>query len=333
MTIGIGRRELLIAFGGVAIAWPLAARAQQGAMPVIGVLSGQSPEISEPQMAAFRQGIHETGFAEGRDVTIDSRWAQNSNDRLPALAAELVQRRVAVIAAIAFGSTPAALAAKAATSDIPIVFAVGTDPIKTGIVSSLNRPSGNVTGATFFANELAAKRLGLLHELLPQATLIGVLMNQNFPDAADQLKEIQDAAKALGLKTYVVNASTEHEIDGGFAALVHQRADALFVGADPFLSSRQDQIVELARRNGVPAIYDLRQATAAGGLISYAASSLDTQRLAGVYAGRILKGEKTTDLPVLQPTKFELVINLKTAKALGLTVPPSLLALADEVIE
>jgi putative ABC transport system substrate-binding protein len=302
-------------------------------LPVIGVLSGQSPEISDSQMAAFRRGVYETGFVEGRDVTIDSRWARNNNDRLPALAAELVQRRVAVIAAIAFGSTPAALAAKAATSDIPIVFAVGTDPVKTGIVSSLNRPSGNVTGATFFANELAAKRLGLLHELLPQATLIAVLMNQDFPDAADQLKDIQDAARALGLKTLVVNASTEHEIDDGFAALVRQRADALFVGADPFLSSRQDQIVELARRNAVPAIYDLRQATASGGLISYAASSLDTQRLAGVYAGRILKGEKTVDLPVLQPTKFELVINLKTAKALALTVPPSLLALADEVIE
>jgi putative tryptophan/tyrosine transport system substrate-binding protein len=333
MAIGIGRRQFISALGGATVAWPRAARAQQGSMPVIGVLSGQSPEISESQIAAFRQGVQETGFVEGRDVTIDSRWARNNNDRLPALAAELVQLRVSVIAAIAFGSTPAALAAKAATSGIPIVFAVGTDPIKTGIVSSLNRPSGNVTGATFFANELAAKRLGLLHELLPQATMIAVLMNQNFTDAADQLKDIQDAARALGLKTYVVSASTEHEIDGGFAAVVRQRADALFVGADPFLSSRQDQIVELARRNAVPAIYDLRQATAAGGLISYAASSLDTQRLAGVYAGRILKGEKTTDLPVLQPTKFELVINLKTAKALGLTVPPSLLALADEVIE
>jgi putative ABC transport system substrate-binding protein len=332
MAIGIGRRKFISALGGAA-AWPLTARAQQQALPVIGVLSGQSPEISESQMSAFRQGVHEAGFVEGRDVTIDSRWARNNNDRLPALAAELVQRRVAVIAAIAFGSTPAALAAKAATSDIPIVFAVGTDPIKTGIVSSLNRPSGNITGATFFANELAAKRIGLLHQLLPQAILIAVLMNQDFPDAADQLKDIQDAARALGLRTFVVNASTEHEIDGGFAALVRQRADALFVSADPFLSSRQDQIVELARRNAVPAIYDLRQATAAGGLISYAASSLDTQRLAGVYAGRILKGEKTVDLPVLQPTKFELVINLKTAKALGLTVPPSLLALADEVIE
>jgi putative ABC transport system substrate-binding protein len=213
------------------------------------------------------------------------------------------------------------------------VFAVGIDPVKTGIVASLNRPGGNVTGATFFASELGAKRLGLLHELLPQATVIAVLLNPNFQDAVDDLRQLQEAARTLGLQIYVFNASTESEIDAGFATLVRQRADALFVGADPFLSSRQHRIIALAARHAVPAIYDLRAATLAGGLISYATSNLEAQQWAGVYAGRILKGEKPADLPVLRPTKFNLVINLKTAKALGLTVPPSLLVLADEVVE
>jgi putative tryptophan/tyrosine transport system substrate-binding protein len=327
------RPQFVALVSGAVLVWPVLADAQQTAMPLIGLLSGQSSEISGPPVTSFRQGLSEVGFDEGRNVTIESRWAENNESRLPLLAADLVQHRVDLIAAIAFGSTPAALAAKTTTKTIPIVFAVGTDPIKTGLVDSLNRPGGNLTGATFFANELGAKRLGLLHEVLPKASLIAVLMNPRFPDAADQLGEVQEAARKLGLRISVVNASTAAEIDAGFDAIARQGAEALFVSADPFLSSRQDRVIELAARHGVPAIYDLRQAATAGGLMSYAASSLDTHRLAGVYAGRILKGEKPAELPVLLPTKFELVINLKTAKTLGLTIPPSLLATADEVIE
>jgi putative ABC transport system substrate-binding protein len=327
------RRRAFIGLIGGAAAWPLVVRAQQPAMPVIGLLSGQLPDMSAREVAAFRQGLSEAGFVEDRNVAIESRWADNHYDRLPVLAADLAQRRVTLIAAIAHGGTPAALAAKAATTTIPIVFAVGIDPVKTGIVASLNRPGANVTGATFFASELGAKRLGLLHELLPQATVIALLLNPNFQDAADDLRQLQETALTLGLQIHVFNASTESEIDAGFAALVRQRADALFVGADPFLSSRQHRIIALAARHAVPAIYDLRAATLAGGLISYATSNLEAQQRAGVYAGRILRGEKPADLPVLRPTKFELVINLKTARTLGLTVPPSLLATADEVIE
>jgi putative ABC transport system substrate-binding protein len=327
------RREFITLLGGAVVALPRVAYAQQPTMPVIGLLSGQLAGVSAPQVAAFRQGLSEAGFVEGRNVAFESRWADNQYDRLPVLAADLVQRRVALIAAIAFGSTPAALAAKSATTTIPIVFAVGTDPVKTGIVASLNQPGGNVTGATFFANELGAKRLGLLHELLPRATVIAVLLNPNFPDAPEQLRNVQEAARTLGIQIHVLNASTESEIDAGFVALARQRADALFVAADPFLSSRRDRIIALAARHGLPAIYDLGGAAAAGGLISYAADSFDAHRRAGVYAVRILKGEKPADLPVLQPTKFQLVINLRTAKALGLEVPDRLLALADEVIE
>ena len=328
----IGRRQFITLLGGAAAAWPRVVRAQQ-VVPVIGLLSGQLAGVSAPQVTAFRQGLSEAGFVEGRNVAFESRWADNHYDRLPVLAADLAQRRVALIAAIAFGSTPAALAAKATTTTIPIVFAVGTDPVKTGIVASLNQPGGNVTGVTFFANELGAKRLGLLREMLPRATVIAVLLNPNFPDAQDQLRNVQEAARTLGLQIRVLNASTESEIDAGFVALVRQRADALFVGADPFLASRRDRIIALAAHLGLPAIYDLSGAATAGGLISYAANSFDAHRQAGVYAGRILKGEKPADLPVLQPTKFELVINLRTAKALGLEVPDRLLALADEVIE
>jgi putative tryptophan/tyrosine transport system substrate-binding protein len=249
------------------------------------------------------------------------------------LAADLVQRRVTVIAAIAHGSTPAALAAKAATKTIPIVFAVGGDPIETGVVNSLNRPSENVTGATFFANDLAGKRLALLHELLPKAAMIAVFANANFPSADVQLRDIQEAARVLRLQTYVANVSTDNELEAGFAGLVRRPADAIFVGADPFISSRQDRIIALAAHHRIPAIYDLRISTAAGGLISYGSDSLDTQRWAGVYVGRILKGEKPCDLPVLQPTKIDLVINLVTAKSLRLEIPAQLLARADEVIE
>jgi putative ABC transport system substrate-binding protein len=249
------------------------------------------------------------------------------------LAAELSQRRVSIIAAIAHGSTPAALAAKAATTTIPIVFAVGSDPVQSGIVSSLNRPSGNVTGATFFANDLAAKRLELLHELVPKAAVIALLANANFPGAEVQLRDVEEAARVLRLQIYSINASTDSQLEAGFVALVERPADAIFVSADPFLSSRQEQIIALAARHKVPAIYDLRLATEAGGLVSYGSDSLDTQRWAGVYAGRILKGEKPADLPILQPTKIDFIINLKTARALGLEIPAQLLARADAVIE
>jgi putative tryptophan/tyrosine transport system substrate-binding protein len=329
----VKRREFIASLGSTAATWPLAAHAQQAAMPVIGLLSGQLPNRSAREVTAFHRGLSEMGFVEGRNVAIESRWADNHYDRLPILAADLAQRRVTLIAAIAHGGTPAALAAKAATTTIPIVFAVGIDPVKTGIVASLNRPGGNITGATFFANELTAKRLGLLHELLPEARVIATLLNPKFPDAPEQLSLVQEAARTLRLEARVFNASSESEIEAAFAALAGQQSDALFVGADPFLSSRHDLIIALAARHAVPAIYDLREATAAGGLISYASSSLEAQQQAGVYAGRILKGEKPADLPMLRPTKFELVINLKTATALGLTVPPMLLARAEEVIE
>ena len=326
------RRDFVTLIGGAAVGWPLAARAQQ-AMPIIGLLSGQRPELSMPQVRAFYRGLGEAGFVEGRNIAIESRWANNDYTRYPALAVELAQRGVALIAAIAHGSTPATLAAKTATATIPIVFAVGSDAVKAGIVASLNRPGGNVTGATFFANELAAKRLGLLHELLPKAAVIGVLTNANFPGAEDQLRDIREAARTLRLEVFAVNATTDNEIEQGFAALAARRTNGLFVGADPFLSSRQERLIALAARQNLPAIYDIRLAAEAGGLISYGADSLDTQRWAGVYAGRILKGEKPSELPVLQPTRFELIINLKTAKQLNLEIPANLIARADEVIE
>jgi len=329
------RREFITFLGGAATTatWPRSARAQQPAMQVIGLLSGQLPDISASHVEAFRRGLSEAGFVEGRNVTFEPRWADNNYDRLPTLAADLVERRVALIAAIAYGGLPSAMAAKAATTTIPIVFLTGADPVKAGLVASLNRPGGNVTGAIFFADGLGSKRLGLLHELLPQATEIAVLINPNALDATDQLKDVQGAARTRGLQIHVFNASTDSEIDASFAALVGQRADALWVGADPFFSSRHDRFVALAARHAVPAIYDNSVYTTAGGLISYATNSFEAHRMAGVYAGRILKGEKPSDLPVLQPIKFELVINLRTAKALGLTVPASLLAVADEVIE
>ncbi len=328
----MNRREFISLVGGVAV-WPVAAGAQQPTVPVIGLLSGQLPDISASHVAAFRQGLSEAGFVEGRNVTIESRWADNNYDRLPTLAADLVQRRVALIAAIAYGGLPSAMAAKAATPTIPIVFSTGADPVKAGLVASLNRPGGNVTGAIFFADGLGAKRLGLLRELRPHATLIAVVLNPTALDAADQLKDVHEAARTLGVQIYVLNASTDNEIEASFAALVTQRADALFVAADPFFSSRHDRFVALAASRAVPAIYDNSIYTRSGGLISYATNSFGSHRLAGVYAGRILKGEKPSDLPVLQPTKFELVINLKAAKALGISVPGSLLAVADDVIE
>jgi putative ABC transport system substrate-binding protein len=321
------RREFIGLVGCAAAAWPLAARAQQTA---IGYLDGGSPEANAHFVAAFRKGLSEIGYVEGQNVAFEFRWAEGRTERLPALAAELVRRQVAVIVA---SPIPAALAAKAATTTIPIVFLIGTDPVKLGLVASLARPGGNVTGVNFLNRETDAKRLGLLRDLVPQTTVIAVLRNPTRPDAADQLEDVQEAARTLGKQVLVLNASTGSEIDTGFATLAQQRADALVVVADAFISARRDHIVALAARLALPAIYSLREFAAAGGLMSYSASLTESFRQVGVYTGRILKGAKPADLPVTMPTRFELVINLKTAKTLGLTIPSGVLAIADEVIE
>jgi ABC-type uncharacterized transport system substrate-binding protein len=327
----IRRRDLILALGGAAAARPLAARAQQSAMPVIGYLSSFPAEINPKFTQAFRQGLNDGGFSEGRNVTIDYRWDEEGRyDRLPKMAADLVVRRVSVLFA---SPIPAALAAKAATATIPIVFAIGSDPVQTGLVDSLNRPGGNVTGATFLSVELGAKRLELLRDLVPKIVSIALLVNPNNPNAAVQTKEMQAATSALGLQLNVVNAASQNEFDNAFATLSRERTDALVVSADPFFFSHRDQLAALALRHSMPAIYYAREFAVAGGLISYASSFADSFRQAATYVGRILKGEKPADLPVLQPTKFELVINLKTAKTLGLEIPAPLLALADEMIE
>ena len=329
MTVTIGRRDLLAALGGAAVTWPLAARAQQPAMPVIGFLRDTSLADAMYLVAAFRQGLKEAGYVEGQNVTIEFRWTDNQADRLPALAADLVRRRVAVIVC----NTPAALAAKAATATIPIVFGSGTDPVKLGLVTSLNRPGGNITGVSFFTNELEPKRLGLLHELIPQAVTVAALVNPKFLDAADRLRELDEAARTLGKQLHVINASTATEIDAAFAAFAQRRPDALIVVTDPFMTSRRYQLAALANRYALRAIYAGREVVLAGGLMSYSTSLVDAYHQKGIYTGQILKGAKPADLPVVQPTRLELVINLATAKAIGLDVPPTLLARADEVIE
>jgi putative ABC transport system substrate-binding protein len=327
----VRRREFITLVGGAAATWVLSARAQQPAMPVIGFLSGESPDTSAHLVALFRRGLNETGYIEGQNVAIEYRWALGQTDRLPELAASLVNRHVAVIAATAGGGTAASLAAKAATPTIPIIFTSGVDPVKIGLVDSLNRPGGNVTGIAFLSLALEPKRLGFLHELVPQAADIAILLNPTFPDS--QLREVQDAARTIGLRVAILHASDINEIDAAFESLDQMRLGALLVGTDPFYISRREQIIALAARRGIPTMYDGREFTEVGGLISYGASFADAVRQVGVYTGRILKGEKPADLPVLQPTKIELVINLKTANALGLAVPQSLLVAADEVIE
>jgi putative tryptophan/tyrosine transport system substrate-binding protein len=327
--LSVKRREFITLLGGAA-AWPLMARAQQPAMPVIGFLHGASSDGYAPMVAALRQGLQEAGYVEGHNVAIEYRWAEGHYDRLPALAADLVRRQVAVIVT---GGTPPAFAAKAATSTIPIVIAVGIDPVQAGLVASLSRPGSNLTGLALLTVELAAKRLELLHELLPTATVLAMLVNPTTPLTEPETRGMLHAGRSLGLQLHVVNASTESEIDIAFRTLVELRTDALVVSVDPFLNNQRAQIVALAARHAVPAIYGLRECATAGGLMSYGNDLADLYRQSGIYTAKILKGAKPADLPVQQAVRVEFVINLKTARTLGLTFPITLLGRADEVIE
>jgi putative ABC transport system substrate-binding protein len=329
MIAQLKRRDFINLLGGAAAAWPLTARAQQTIQVVGFVYEGPTSSEAAPAVTAFRQGLREGGFVDGQNVAVEYRWAGVRHEQLPALMDELVHRQVAVIV----GNTLPAKAAKAATSTIPIVFFTGIDPVKLGLVASFNHPGGNATGVSFLTIALEAKRLGLLHELLPQATVISAFVDPNAPDAATQLRNLQDAARTLGQQIHVLQASTEIELDNGFVTLARQRPDALVIVPTPFFTAQIKRIAELAARHSLPTMYGLREFPSAGGLMSYGASIVDAVRQAGIYAGRILKGEKPADLPVLQPTKFELIINIKAAKALGLDIPDTLLALADEVIE
>jgi len=323
------RREFISLLGGAAVAWPLAARAQQPAVPVIGFLGGGTGEENRQFVAAFRQGLTEAGYLEGRNVTIEYQWAEGHYDRLPALAAELVTRQVAVIAAV---TLPAALAAKAATVTIPIVFMMGSDAVKFGLVASLNRPGGNVTGVGLLFNILVTKQLEFLHEVVPTGALVALLVNPDNPNAEGDTKEAQSTARVLGVEILVLNVRSETELDSAFGTMIQRGAGAVLVSPDPFFH-RVDKLAALAARYKIPSIHYLREFTSAGGLASYVTNFADGYHQAGIYAGRILKGEKPSDLPVVQATKVELVINLKTARALGLSVPIPLLGRADEVIE
>jgi putative ABC transport system substrate-binding protein len=326
----VRRREFITVIGGAAAAWPLAARAQQPAMPVIGYLNNGSPESDASRLTGLRRGLNEIGYVEGRNFVIEYRWAGNQADRLPALAADLVQLRVTVI--VAAGLLPA-LAAKAATTSIPIVFNVAADPVQLGLVASLNRPGGNLTGTNSLIGELGAKGLAVLHELMPSIATIGFLENPNNPVSGLMRRDVLAAAPVVGLKVQILKAGTDREIDAAFVSLVQAQTGALLVGNDPLFNSRIEQLVALAARHAIPTMYSWREFVVAGGLISYGLSLIENYRQTGLYTGRILKGEKPVDMPVMQTTKLELAINLKTAKALGLDVPPSLLSIADEVIE
>ena len=325
------RRDLLAMLGGALVVWPLAARAQQPTKPVVGFLSSGLQRAFAPQAAGFLQGLKETGYVEGQNIMIEYRWAEGRYDRLPTMADELVRWPVTVL--VTSGGTVAARAAKAATTSIPIVFTTADDPVATDLVTSLNRPGGNVTGVSFISGVLTAKNLELLHELVPTANLVAILANPSSPSAEIQLKDAQEAANTIGVKILILKANTERDINSAFTTLLQEHAGALIVVADPFFFIHRDQFAALAERHAVPTVHFFREFVTAGGLMSYGTSLTDGYHQAGIYAGRILKGERPADLPVLQPTKYELVINLKAAKALGLTVPPSLLVRADEVIE
>jgi putative tryptophan/tyrosine transport system substrate-binding protein len=329
--LDVTRREFITLLGGAAAAWPLAVRAQQQAMPVVGFLSARSPEDAAHLVVAFRNGLRESGFVEGQNVTIEYRWALGRYDRLPGMAAELVGRPVAVL--VATGGEAAALTAKAATSAIPIVFSIGGDAVGLGLAASLSRPGGNSTGISLLVNTMESKRLGLLRQLVPQAATIGFLLNASAPPAENQRKDAEEAARTMNLRLVVLRADTDHEIDAAFETVVRERIPALAVAASPFFDTRRDKLVALAARHAIPTMYHFREYAEAGGLVSYGIDPADAYRLVGVYAGRVLKGASPADLPVMQATKFQFVINLQTAKALGLDVPFGLSAGADEVIE